>query len=161
MGGTLHWDVQKGGGAVTVAIAGEIGEQAELRELLGSITGDVVFDLGGVRRINSNGAHKWIEFVRALPPAARVSYTHCSPAFVLQLNLIDGFGGRGHVKSFFAPYVCAACDREQLQLIDSADARRPGWTPPAVACEACRGAMAFDADPARYVRFLRGTDAAV
>ena len=151
----LTWRVDATGPRTTVAFTGEIVEQADFQELLVQLVGDLEIDLRGIRRINSAGAHRWVEFVRELPSAARLAFVHCSPAVVVQLNLIHGFLGRGAVLSFYAPYGCEQCDGQHLELLRTRDVRKPDWELPKVVCPGCGQSMAFDDDPARYFAFIR------
>lgn len=151
----LTWRVDASGSRTTVAFVGEIVEQADFRELKGKLVGDLELDMRGIRRVNSSGAHRWVEFVRSLPPAARLAFVHCSPAFVLQVNMVHGFVGGGVVRTFYAPYSCDRCDGHHLELLHSRDVRKSGWLAPDVECPACNVPMAFDDDPARYFAFTR------
>lgn len=151
----LSWRVDVGGSRTTVVFEGEILEQADFRELEGKLVSDLEFDMRGIRRVNSAGAHRWVEFVRSLPPAARLAFVYCSPAVVLQVNLIQGFLGHGAVRTFYAPYSCDRCDGHHLELLHSRDVRKSGWLAPEVDCAACQVPMEFDDDPARYFAFTR------
>jgi hypothetical protein len=60
------------------------------------------------------------------------------------------------VASFFAPYACDACGREESLLID-AIANGPALAalqPPAMGCPECGAPMAFNDFPERYFSFL-------
>ncbi len=151
----LTWRIDVGGSRTTVVFEGEILEQVDFHELEGKLVGDLEFDMRGIRRVNSTGAHRWVEFVRSLPSAARLAFVHCSPAIVLQVNLIHGFVGRGAIRSFYAPYSCERCDRNHLELLRSRDVRKSGWLAPDIDCTACKVPMAFDDDPVRYFAFTR------
>jgi len=153
--GLLTWDVDTSGSKTTVAFEGEIVEQSDFRDLEGKLLGDLEFDMRAVRRVNSSGAHRWVEFVRSLPSAARLAFVHCSPAFVQQVNMVHGFVGRGAVRSFYAPYLCEGCDRQRLELLYSRDVRKAGLVAPDVNCPTCEAPMSFDDDPARYFGFAK------
>ena len=60
------------------------------------------------------------------------------------------------VSSFFAPYVCEECDREQVMLLDmrlhGADLAR--MRPPPMKCPDCRDDMEFAHPPELYFTFL-------
>src|SRR6185503_2403667 len=78
-------------------------------EFAAQITGrQVSIDLGGVRRVNSLGVRRWIEFVRALQ-GKTVSLTRCSPAVVELLNSIHEFKGHATIQSILLPYSCEQC----------------------------------------------------
>ncbi|MBC7978299.1 MAG: hypothetical protein H7138_25215 [Myxococcales bacterium] len=75
---------------------------------------------------------------------------------VHQLNLIIATRGASRVMSFYAPYACDACGREDSMLVDAVAHARglAQLEPPAMACAACRAAMAFNDSPERYFLFL-------
>src|SRR5262249_35004736 len=75
---------------------------------------------------------------------------------VHQLNMIIATRGSATVSSFFAPYACDKCGREDSLLID-AIANGPqlaALEPPPMTCPECGSAMAFNDFPERYFSFL-------
>ena len=152
-GAPLSWRIRERPGMTTVEFVGEIDENADFVDLRRRLRGAVAFQLGEVRRINSCGVREWVNFVRDLPHVTELSFSHCSPAIVTQLNMIYNFRGRAKIRSFYAPYVCDACGREEEQLIDvSTQAGGPAL--PSFACPACQAPMEFDDLPERYLSFL-------
>ena len=152
----LTWRIKERPGFTTVTFVGEIDENADFAELRRKLKGHVEFNLGEVRRINSCGVREWVNFVRDLPQVNELTFTHCSPAIVTQMNMIYNFRGRAKVRSFLAPYVCESCNHEQEQLLDvqthfrTKDFRQM----PDFKCEKCASAMEFDDLPERYLSFL-------
>lgn len=151
----LTWRVDVGGSKTTVAFEGEIVESADLHSLQGKLVGDLEMDLGGVRRVNSAGAHRWVEFLRSLPSAARIAFVNCSPAVVTQINLIHDFIGRGTVRSFYAPYSCERCETHYSELMQTREVRKADWSAPKIECPGCHQTMELDDDPDRYFAFAR------
>ena len=157
-GAPLSWRIRERPGMTTVEFVGEIDENADFIDLRRRLRGAVAFQLGEVRRINSCGVREWVNFVRDLPHVTELSFSHCSPAIVTQLNMIYNFRGRAKIRSFYAPYVCDACGREEEQLID-VPTQLSGSGPvaptlPSFACPACHAPMEFDDLPERYLSFL-------
>lgn len=152
-GAPLSWRIRERPGMTTVEFVGEIDENADFVDLRRRLRGAVAFQLGEVRRINSCGVREWVNFVRDLPHVTELSFSHCSPAIVTQLNMIYNFRGRAKIRSFYAPYVCDACGREEEQLID-VPSQATGATLPQFACPACHAQMEFDDLPERYLSFL-------
>ncbi len=154
-GAPLSWPIRERPGMTTVEFVGEIDENADFADLRRRLRGPVAFMLGEVRRINSCGVREWVNFVRDLPHVTELSFSHCSPAIVTQLNMIYNFRGRAKIRSFYAPYVCDTCGREEEQLID-VPSQGPGVRPslPTFACPDCQAAMEFDDLPERYLSFL-------
>jgi len=152
----LSWRIKERHGFTTVEFLGEIDENADFAELRRRLRGVVVFHLAEVRRINSCGVREWVNFVRDLPGVTELTFTHCSPAIVTQLNMIYNFRGAATVRSFFAPYVCESCGHEEEKLLD-VQSQFPGNTVgaiPAFQCEQCSMPMEFDDLPERYLSFL-------
>jgi predicted RNA-binding Zn-ribbon protein involved in translation (DUF1610 family)/anti-anti-sigma regulatory factor len=152
----LSWRIKERPGFTTVEFTGEIDENADFAELRRRLKGTVVFHLAEVRRINSCGVREWVNFVRDLPTVTELTFTHCSPAIVTQLNMIFNFRGAAKVRSFYAPYVCDNCGHEEEKLLDVQSQFPSGKTSkvPEFACEQCGKSMEFDDLPERYLSFL-------
>jgi anti-anti-sigma regulatory factor len=152
----LSWRVKERAGFTTVEFVGEIDEHSDFAELGRGLHGSVVFNLGGVRRINSCGVREWVQFVATLPGVSDLVFTHCSPAIVNQLNMIYNFRGSAKIRSFFAPYVCERCNAEEEKLLE-AQTHFPAHdtsTVPEFKCERCSNLMELDDIPERYLGFL-------
>jgi anti-anti-sigma regulatory factor len=141
-------------------VSGTIDEDNTLASSLKKIDGHtVVVDLAGVERINSCGVRDWVNWLNDLEGRGKqVVLVRCSPVIVNQVNLVHNFAGRGHVKSFFAPYYCGRCDREQLRLVQAEElGRGAGPKAPKVLGEGCNTVpceMAFDDLEEAYFSFL-------
>jgi hypothetical protein len=159
-GAALSWRIVERPGATTVEFTGDIDENADFGELKRRLKGAVAFELAGIRRINSFGVREWIDFIRQLPAVTELSLAGCSPAFVVQMNMIANFRGPGKVRSIQAPFVCGDCGEEHDQLIElPAERARPRTGPgpdlcPPRACPSCSGTMTLDEQPERYLAFL-------
>jgi hypothetical protein len=155
----LSWRIKERPGFTTVEFFGEIDENADFAELRRRLKGAVVFHLAEVRRINSCGVREWVNFVRDLPSVTELTFTHCSPAIVTQLNMIFNFRGQAKVRSFYAPYICESCNHEEEKLLD-VQSQFPSGQPgalgrvPNFSCESCSEPMEFDDLPERYLSFL-------
>ena len=165
----LSWRIKERPGHVVVELTGEIDENADFSELRRRIRGSVILQLGDIRRINSCGVREWVNFVRELGSpgpgeVTELTFTHCSPAIVTQLNMIYNFRGQARVRSFLAPYVCPECDHEEEKLLDVETHFTNGSggpsrirQPPDFTCPKCTGRMEFDDLPERYLSFLNDT----
>ncbi len=139
-------------------IGGAIDEAAALHEMVGRATGGrLVLDLAAVTFINSLGVRDWIRMQAAAQQAGlAVELRRVAEPLVHQLNMIIATRGNAMVASFFAPYACDACGREESLLID-AIANGPALAalqPPAMGCPGCGAPMAFNDFPERYFSFL-------
>lgn len=139
-------------------LGGAIDEAAALHELIGRARGGrLVLDLAGVTFINSLGVRDWIRMQAAAQQAnLAVELRRVSEPLVHQLNMIIATRGNAAVTSFFAPYACDACGREDSLLVDAV-AHHAGLTqlePPPMTCPECGAQMAFNDFPERYFSFL-------
>jgi len=151
----LSWRIRHRPGITVVSFFGEIDENADFADLACHLSGKVVFDLSDVRRMNSMGVREWINFVGKLPDVHCLTLSRCSIAIVTQLNMIHNFRGRAHIRSFYAPFVCDACNNEEEKLIDVAEMMTEGSARvPEFSCSACRSPMVLDDLPERYLSFL-------
>jgi anti-anti-sigma regulatory factor len=142
----------------TLMLAGSIDESADLMTLLGRARdGRLVLDLAGVTFINSLGVRDWIRFqTTATQQAVAVELRRVAEVLIHQLNMIIATRGTARVTSFFAPYACDSCGREESLLVDAvANAQRLATLePPPMTCPECSGQMAFNDFPERYFSFL-------
>ena len=140
-----------------VALTGVIDEASFLAELLPSGPGRLRLDLAGVTFINSLGVREWIRFLaNAAAAGVRIELARVSEPLIQQLNMILAARGQAEVLSFYAPYACDACGREESLLIELAQHRArlvAGEAPPAH-CPECGAMMAFNDFPQRYFLFL-------
>lgn len=139
-------------------LAGAIDEAAALHELLGRSAGNrLVLDLAAVTFINSLGVRDWIRMqAGATQHRIAIELRRVAEPIVHQLNMIIATRGNARVSSFFAPYACDHCGREESLLIDAvAHAERlTRLDPPPARCPECGNAMAFNDFPERYFSFL-------
>ncbi len=153
---SLSWRIKERAGFTTVEFSGEIDENSDFSELSGRLQGKVVFHLQQVRRINSCGVREWINFVRDLDNVEELTFSHCSSVIVAQLNMIFNFRGSATLRSFYAPYICDACDIEVEKLLDIETSFPKGGDnePPEFPCDECGELMEFDDLPDHYLAFL-------
>lgn len=141
-----------------LALGGAIDETAALLELLGRAQGGrLVLDLAAVTFINSLGVRDWIRMQAAAQKAGlTVELRRVAEPLVHQLNMIVATRGAATVTSFFAPYACDACGREDSLLIDAVATHDQlvRLEAPAMTCPECGAAMAFNDFPERYFSFL-------
>lgn len=142
----------------SLVVAGSIDESANLMELLGRArNGWLVLDLAGVTFINSLGVRDWIRMqAAAIQHGVAVELRRVAEPLVHQLNMIIATRGNARVSSFFAPYACDACGKEDSLLVDAvAHAEQLArLEPPPMFCPECGTQMAFNDFPERYFSFL-------
>jgi eukaryotic-like serine/threonine-protein kinase len=141
-----------------LALAGSIDESAALHEMIARArAGRLVLDLAAITFINSLGVRDWIRMQAAAQKAGlAVELRRVAEPLVHQLNMIIATRGSAAVTSFYAPYACDACGREESLLVDAV-ANHDGLLrlePPAQICPECAAPMAFNDFPERYFSFL-------
>ncbi len=151
------WEARTLPSALLVFVRGAFNEKTDFSELRTRISTDVVFDLSGVRMINSWGARQWIMFLRELDGSVRYSLVNVSQNFIKQCNMVADMLGRGQVLSFAAPYECSSCGNENDRILQ-ASAISPAIKidPPEFRCSRCGGVERFSELPERFFSFLRG-----
>jgi len=141
-----------------LVIQGAIDEAAGLTALLEQARDRrLVLDLGGITFINSLGVRDWIRMQAAAQRGGiAVELRRVAEPLVHQLNMIIATRGAARVTSFFAPYACDKCGREDSLLIDAVAHARglSQLEPPAMACAECGAQMEFNDFPERYFSFL-------
>jgi anti-anti-sigma regulatory factor len=141
-----------------LVLAGAIDETAHLSGFLARARGGrLALDLAGVTFINSLGVRDWIRLVAAAQAAGlAVELRRVSEPLIHQLNMIIAARGDAQVTSFYAPYACDSCGREESLLIDAVAHRERllRLEPPPMACPECAAPMAFNDFPERYFSFL-------
>ncbi len=147
-----------GPGGDALALAGSIDESAALHELISRARdGYLTLDLAAVTFINSLGVRDWIRMqATAQKLGLNVELRRVAEPLVHQLNMIIATRGNARVSSFYAPYACDACGREESLLVDAIahHERLVRLDPPPQICPECGGAMAFNDFPERYFSFL-------
>jgi anti-anti-sigma regulatory factor/DNA-directed RNA polymerase subunit RPC12/RpoP len=148
----LHWQVIPGPGRTKISLAGAIDELADLDALFDEIPprANVSIDLSQVKRISSVGVRVWICFMEKLKQHEMPAELEgCSVVIVRQLNMISQFRGHGVLRSAYAPYYCARCNKEQLRLIDlHADVAAQLHKP--MLCPTCGSEIELDEEEALY-----------
>jgi len=141
-----------------LVLGGALDETAELPALLARARdGRLVLDLAGVTFINSLGVRDWIRLQAAAQRASvAIELRRVAEPLVHQLNMIIATRGASHVASFYAPYACDKCGREDSMLIDAVAHARglAQLSAPPMTCPECGAAMAFNDFPERYFSFL-------
>jgi hypothetical protein len=141
-----------------VELAGRIDESSQLVEIARRFTdGTLLIDLEKVAFMNSMGVREWIHLLRALSArGVKVTLSRCAEVMIHQMNMIVDARGGAEIASFYAPYSCAACGREDEACVEVAPnvAELRSLRLPTRACPECAGVMEFNDIPERYVLFL-------
>lgn len=138
-------------------LAGAIDEHASLADLAARARdGRLVLELGGVKFVNSIGMREWLKMQReAVKAQLRVELRQVPEIIVHQLNIMTAARGNAIVTSFYAPYVCDDCDRDDSVLLEVTRHGRDlaQRRVPEVRCT-CGAAMVLSDPPEIYLSFL-------
>lgn len=149
------WEVVALPDRTQVVFQGDLTEVAEFEDLAGRLSGLVEFDLGGVRYLNSAGVRKWVLFLERLASVSAYTFVRCSTAFVMQASMVGRVLGNGRIDSFWAPYVCQSCEREDQRLLHPSSATSIQQMAEAqFRCSSCGGPLVLDEVPERVFAFL-------
>lgn len=151
IGDRLALDEVKSQDLMSIALKGEINETSDFRSIFRH-SGQVILDMAEVTRINSMGIQTWIEAARNASDELELIFDRCSLAVVSQLNMIPKFASTGRVSSIQAPYFCAGCETEVMELLtlDEIIDKQP----PRRHCSDCQEELEFDELPEVYFSFL-------
>jgi hypothetical protein len=97
-----------------VSIQGQISGEAILPSFSGELFSEAIFDLTGVKYINSEGIRNWIIWLNEIKrthPTAKFTFENVHHLLVRQAYSIKGFfPPSSYVESFILPYFCSSCD---------------------------------------------------
>ncbi len=137
----------------TIKLTGVIDEFADL-SFFSRLTGRNEINLSGVRRINSFGVRIWMDAVRKVAEDVELTFVDISPPLVEQLNMIQGFMGKGVIESFQVPLICTECEYEESVTCPTA-----GFTKEKSIygrkCPECMHPMELDDLEEQYLGFIR------
>jgi len=146
---------------IALQFNGTIDESFNAKQIAEGIKDVLIVDLSGVRRISSFGIREWLEFLKiANEKCESIYFIKCPPRLIDQFNMVANFGGKGRILSFFAPYHCDYCERDDsilLEVADHFDTLKDKKIPDQP-CEKCGNAEYLDEDPESFLSYLAGQD---
>jgi DNA-binding response OmpR family regulator len=155
LGALSLWEVVALPDRTQVVFQGDLTEVAEFEDLADRLSGLVEFDLGGVRYLNSAGVRKWVLFLEKLVSVSAYTFVRCSTAFVMQASMVGRLLGNGRIDSFWAPYICQSCEREDQRLLHvSSPTSIQQMAEAQFRCSSCGGPLVLDEVPERVFAFL-------
>ncbi|MBU1243897.1 hypothetical protein KKD52_14570 [Myxococcota bacterium] len=146
---------------IALQFNGTIDESFNAKQIAEGIKDVLIVDLSGVRRISSFGIREWLEFLKiANEKCESIYFIKCPPRLIDQFNMVANFGGKGRILSFFAPYHCDYCERDDSVLLEVADHFETikDKKIPDQPCEKCGNAEYLDEDPESFLSFLSSQD---
>ena len=105
------------GDSITLSFEGTIDEDVQFPVVDTNGRTAIVLDLQAVKAINSVGIREWLNWIRPLADKLPIELVNCPKALVFQFNMVEGFLPKNaHVASFYVPFFCEKCDREDNVL---------------------------------------------
>ena len=128
------------GRATYLKLSGDLDGSFPKDKIADGAEGDVIFDLGGIGKIDPAGAAEWRQMMAQIAaPSERILLVGAPAAFVERLTKIEDLGQKGLILSFAMPYSCPTCRSTSAREIDVAQ----HWdvlkfaTPPELKCADC------------------------
>jgi len=144
-------------GKVVYQFAGVVDESFDVSAALKDAQAPLFFELSGIKRMNSTGVKKWMQFFNALQAEGkRCIFARVSPTLVEQLNLISNFSCGAEVVSVVLPFTCQACGSSESiskdkKALVGVDLDHVDW--PCSSCQAPK--LEFDDLADEYLRFWK------
>lgn len=137
-------------GGTIIRLSGVVDETFDHAAISVGTSSAVMFDLDNVHRITSYGVRQWVRAMAELT-ASYYGFVRCRPAIVSQFNMVSGFGGRGELLTFYAPFACVTCANEFQMLVDlRSDTAIRSRAYPTASCPACKSDAELDDLPESY-----------
>jgi hypothetical protein len=150
------------GELVCLKLAGTIDESFDGKRVAESVRSTtLILDLGDIRKVSSFGIREWVDFINGVAKVAqRIVLVECAPKIVDQFNMVANFVGTGRVYSFYAPYHCDYCDRDDRVLlqVDRDHELIKSMKPAQRACASCGEMQYFNEDPVTFFSYLAGQE---
>lgn len=153
----LNIEIFADDGMTYARFVGIVDEDFDGKKLAAQIKdGILVLQLADITRISSFGIREWIEFMDNLPARVEdVIMVECAPRIVDQINMVANFAGDARVFSFYAPYRCDYCDKDNraIMQVDRDWDVIQSMRPPELPCPTCGEIQYFDEDPNTFFSF--------
>lgn len=105
------------GDTLKLTLSGVIDEDVTFPKVDDGPQKKIVLDLKDIKTINSVGIREWLNWIKPLSEKYEMVLENCPKAMVFQFNMVEGFlPAKSKVTSFFVPFYCESCDREDNVL---------------------------------------------
>ncbi len=128
------------GRATYLKLSGDLDASFPREKIADGAEGDVIFDLGGIGKIDPAGAAEWRQMMLQIAaPSERIIIVGAPAAFVERLTKTEDLGQKGLILTFAMPYSCPTCRSTSAREIDVGQ----HWdvlkfaTPPELKCPDC------------------------
>ncbi|MGE0764155.1 MAG: hypothetical protein AB7N80_12815 [Bdellovibrionales bacterium] len=156
--------VENKGNECVIHISGTINENSDFSQLRLEGSKLIYLDLSEVKNLNSMGLRNWVMWIKQLKVKSQMVFRNCPRTVVDQMNILQGFLPMGAiVESFFVPYACPACGKEESYLAvrgkdymeGSVDTKEGSSLPENGVCKSCGAKTEIDIIPSKYFNFLK------
>ena len=146
----------QGDSKTEVILEGVVDESCDFSGLT-DLQKTVDFYCSGIRRINSTGIKKWMNFFNQLQEKkVSVNFHQLSPSLVEQFNLISNFGCGATVVSVTLPYTCKSCGVSSPIVKDKKEVTGINLEKVSWPCASCgQVALEFDDLADEYLNFWK------
>jgi len=128
------------GRATYLKLSGDLDASFPREKIADGAEGDVIFDLGGIGKIDPAGAAEWRQMMLQIAaPSERILIVGAPAAFVERLTKTEDLGQKGLILTFAMPYSCPTCRSTSAREVDVTQ----HWdvlkfaTPPELKCPDC------------------------
>ncbi len=152
----MQFKTRQEGRVTHIALEGDLNEELRITspKILETLTGDsIVFDLAGIRAINSIGVKYWLILMEELSKRTSLQFRACPVAFTSMASMVHGVLGGGKVESVLLPYTCENCGKTKDSLEDMAKLAAQEL-PESLPCPNCAKAMVLDDGMLEELEFL-------
>jgi hypothetical protein len=109
------------GRATYFKLSGDLDGSFPRDKIADGAEGDVIFDLGGIGKIDPAGAAEWRQMMLQIAaPSERILIVGAPAAFVERLTKIEDLGQKGLILTFAMPYSCPTCRSTSAREVDVA-----------------------------------------
>ena len=154
--GQLKFNIEQQDQVLMVKVEGSINEDLQIEKLAHLKAPHMIFDVDGVKMINSCGIREWVRLIESFGSGVTLEYIKVPQIVIQQMNMISGFLSKNaKVTSFYAPYFIEDLDEERQMLLrvdEIKDFKAPKITTQ-VSGETYD--LDFDAIEEQYFRFLK------
>jgi len=163
-GDAFRIEAEPGQNSITLRPVGLINEDVnfgtvlEFIETLQVKPEKILFDMGGISRINSCGVREWLLFLQRMQSKFRCSFGRANEAFIECASSIPTvFGSPGlPIDEIEAPFFCSKCSKRTLVSLKPTVIFKAGTLSlPPQKCAQCAGPLEFDGLEDEYFNFLK------
>lgn len=154
--GSLRINTHAEGNRVTLELIGQVDRDLDFSQIDTSKSDELVFDMKGIKSINSCGIREWINWMASVKSAKKISYKNCPKILIDQINMVAGFlPDNGRVESFYVPYYSTSTGEEKNVLFTyGKEFNDTEVLPPEKVLDSKGKEMEMDVIEAKYFKFL-------